>query len=213
MKRKRLDRDSWGFGAYPYWQMRIDLPFFRGTCGLIRIEGGEEQYWETPKAGKIRVKGPGMTWLELIPDGEKRAVTAMYFPDGHLPAERERFPAPAAPEYPLSLWYADVTDGADTDEDGVAAFTDKYLDVIFTPEGDVIVDDRDELEAAYERGELTQEQFRSALEECGAILRDLCRDIRRTEALCAAVRRAVEERIARGEPPVHGRGTAAGCGR
>ena len=37
MKRKRLDRDSWGFQHFPYYQMRVDLPEFHGMVCLIRI--------------------------------------------------------------------------------------------------------------------------------------------------------------------------------
>lgn len=201
MKRKRLDRDAWGFGRFPYYQMRIDSPLFRGTACLIRLTDGEPFFWETPKAGKLRVKGAGMTWLELIPDGKKRVITVMYFPDGTTGGERERYPEPADPEYRPSAWYVDVVDGTGADGDGTAVFTDMYLDVIFTPEGDVVVDDRDELESAYASGELTREQYEAALSECGAIERELCRDIRETDAWCAKLRRTVEERIARGEPP------------
>ena len=52
MKRKRLNRDAWGFQFYPYYQMRLDTEFFRGTVCLIRLTDGEEQYWDMPKAGK-----------------------------------------------------------------------------------------------------------------------------------------------------------------
>ena len=85
------------------------------------------------------------------------------------------------------------------DDDGIAAFTDKYLDVIMTPEGDVKIDDRDELDDALACGGITREQYAEALAECDAILRDHCADIRKTDAWCASVRRIVEERIAGGE--------------
>jgi hypothetical protein len=63
MKRKRLNRDQWGFQYYPYYQMRIDHELFHGTVCLIRLTDGEKNYWETPKAGRIQVTGEGMTWL------------------------------------------------------------------------------------------------------------------------------------------------------
>jgi Uncharacterized conserved protein len=79
-------------------------------------------------------------------------------------------------------------------------FIDKYLDVIMTPEGDVKVDDRDELDAAYASGDLTREQYDAALAEGEAILRAYGEDIRGLDALCAAVRQQAEDRIASGEP-------------
>lgn len=41
--------------------------------------------------------------------------------------------------YSVLVWYADVIEPIEYDSDGVAAFVDKYIDVIFTPQGDVIL--------------------------------------------------------------------------
>ncbi len=200
MKRKRLNRDQWGFQYYPYYQMRIDDELFHGIVCLIRFTDGEKNYWETPKAGRIQVTGEGMTWLELIPDDTRRVITAMYFPDGTHGPERESYPVTANEQYQPSIWYIDIIEGTEYDEDGVAVFIDKYLDVIITPEGDVKVDDRDELDAAYASGELTKEQYDAALAEGEDILKAYGGDIRGLDAWCAAVRQLAEDRIAAGEP-------------
>ena len=199
MKRKRLNRDGWGLQYYPYYQMRMDHELFHGTACLIRFTDGEKNYWETPKAGRIQVTGEGMTWLELIPDDAHRVITAMFFPDGTHDPERKHYPANADERYQTSVWYIDIIEGTGYDEDGVAVFIDKYLDVIMTPEGDVKVDDRDELDAAYVSGELTKEQYDAALTEGEAILRAYSDDIRGLDAWCAAVRHLAEERITAGE--------------
>lgn len=200
MKHKRLNRDQWGFMYYPYYQMRIDHELFHGLACLIRFTDGEKNYWATPKAGRIQVTGEGMTWLELIPDDTRRVITAMYFPDGTHGPERESYPLTASEEYQPSIWYIDIIEGTEYDEDGIAAFIDKYLDVIITPEGDVKVDDRDELDAAYASGELTKEQYDAALAEGEDILKAYGDDIRGLDAWCAAVRQLAEDRIAAGEP-------------
>ena len=200
MKHKRLNRDQWGFMYYPYYQMRIDHELFHGLACLIRFTDGEKNYWATPKAGRIQVTGEGMTWLELIPDDTRRVITVMYFPDGTHGPERQNYPLTASEEYQPSIWYVDIIEGTEYDEDGVAAFIDKYLDVIITPEGDVKVDDRDELDAAYASGELTKEQYDAALEEGEDILKAYGDDIRGLDAWCAAVRQLAEDRIAAGEP-------------
>ena len=199
MKHKRLNRDKWGFQYYPYYQMRIDDELFHGTACLIRLTDGEKNFWELPKAGRIQVTGGGMTWLELIPDGTHRVITAMYFPDGKHDPERKHYPVPADERYRPSVWYIDIIEGTGYGEDGVAVFIDKYLDVIMTPEGDVKVDDRDELDAAYVSGDLTKEQYDAALAECEAVLRAYSGDIRGLDAWCAAVRHLTEERITAGE--------------
>ncbi len=200
MNKKRLNRDKWGFQYYPYYQMRIDHELFHGLACLIRFTDGEKNYWETPKAGRIQVTGEGMTWLELIPDDTRRVITAMYFPDGTHGPERENYPVTANEQYQPSIWYIDIIEGTGYDEDGVAVFIDKYLDVIMTPEGDVKVDDRDELDAAYASGELTKAQYDAALAEGEAILKAYGDDIRGLDAWCAAVRQLAEDRIAAGEP-------------
>ena len=200
MNKKRLNRDKWGFQYYPYYQMRIDDERFHGLVCLIRLTDGEKNYWETPKAGRIQVTGEGMTWLELIPDDTRRVITAMYFPDGTHGPERESYPVTANEQYQPSIWYIDIIEGTEYDEDGVAAFIDKYLDVIITPEGDVKVDDRDELDAAYASGDLTKEQYDAALAEGEDILKAYGGDIRGLDAWCAAVRQLAEDRIAAGEP-------------
>ena len=200
MKYKRLNRDGWGFQYYPYYQMRIDDEPSHGSACLIRLTDGEANYWETPKAGRIQVTGTGMTWLELIPDGTNRVITVIYFPEGTHDKDRLHYPVPMNKAYQPSIWYVDVTEGLEYDEDGIAVFIDKYLDVIFTPEGDVKVDDRDELDAAYESGELSKEQYDAALMEGEKILKDLCSDISQTDQWCANIRQIVEDRIAAGEP-------------
>ena len=200
MKHKRLNRDlGWGFQYYPYYQMRIDDEIFHGLVCLIKLTDGEENYWETPKAGRIQVTGGGMCWMQLVPDNTSRVVTVMYFPDGQHDTERINYPEPANIKYQPSIWYVDVIDGMEYDEYGIAMFIDKYLDVIFTPEGDVKIDDRDELDEAFNTGELTKEQYESAISECEEILIDYCEDIRQTEAWCARIRQLVEDRIAHGE--------------
>jgi len=59
----------------------------------------------------------------------------------------------------------------------VAVFIDKYLDVIFTPQGDINVDDRDELNTALQIGDISKGQYDSALKECGYIIETYCTDI------------------------------------
>ena len=168
MKHKRLNRGGkhgWGFDFYPYYQMRIDEEFFHGYAALIRFTDGEKNYWQTPKAGRLQVTGAGMSWMELVPDGESCVITVKYFPDGTHDPERKNYPVPADPQYQPSLWYVDITDGIETDEDGTLVYIDKYLDVIFTPEGDIKVDDTDELDAALASGELSEASHAAAIAE------------------------------------------------
>ena len=176
MKRKRLDRDGWGFAHFPYVQMRVELPEFCGMACLIRITGGEYCHWHMPRAGKVPVCGAGMTWLQLIPEGAHHVLTAKFRRSGRV-----------------AVWYADVIDRVEFDEDGVAAFVDAYLDVIFSPQGDVKIDDRDELDAAYAAGELNQEQYQRCLQEGERIVAALCSDVKATKRWCRRLLRYVKK--------------------
>lgn len=180
MTRKRLNRDlKWFFQHYPYFQMRMENDIFTGLVSLIHLTDGEYLYWDfLPQAGKAAVAGKGMVWLQLIPDRGSRAITAMFLPDKRV-----------------SVWYVDVIEEAAYDADGVAVFVDKYLDVIFTPQGDVKIDDRDELDAAYQSGELTREQYDAALREGEAIVEELCGDIPATERWCREILENAEKEI------------------
>ncbi len=200
MKHKRLNRDGWGFQYYPYYQMKIDDELFHGMVCLIKLTDGENNYWETPKAGRLQVTGEGMSWLELIPDNASRVITIKFFPEGTHDPERHNNPSTLNTRFQPSVYYVDITEGIEYDEYGIATYIDKYLDVIFTPEGDVKIDDRDELDAAYASGELTKEQYDAALQECESILKDYCEDIPKTGEWCAKIRELVEERIKAGEP-------------
>lgn len=181
MKRKRLDRDQWGFQYFPYYQMRVETEHFKGLVALISMTSGGYQYWDYPKAGKTKICGEGMRWLQMVPDGREHMVTAKYLPNGRV-----------------STWYVDVLEAVEYDKDGIAVYIDKYLDVIFTPQGDVLVDDRDELDAAYASGELSKEQYESALAEGEAILAEYCTDVEKTEQFCNEVLAYVNQKIADG---------------
>jgi predicted RNA-binding protein associated with RNAse of E/G family len=186
MKRKCLDRDVWWkynkFEDVQYYQIRVDMEDFHGWVGLIQLNDGTYHYWDFPKAGKTAVIGKGMTWLQMIPDGQKRVITAIYLPD-----------------QALSVCYTDVIESIEYDTDGVLVYIDKYLDVIFTPQGDTAIDDRDELEDAFRSGKLSKGQYDAAIKECDSILSELCSDISATSRRFSKILHYVNEKIRKGE--------------
>jgi len=199
MKRKRLDRDiKWGFQYFPYYQTRMDNELFHGLVSMITLTDGEYCYWDLPKAGRTAVCGKGMVWLQLIPDKSNRLITAMFVPQKKIVGGKS-YP------YSVCVIYADVTEGFEYDPDGVAAYIDKYLDVIFTPAGDVKIDDRDELDEALKSGELTREQYDDALTECDLIIEQLATDSEQTEKWCCDILDMMHTLIAEGLKPIGNR--------
>lgn len=199
MKRKRLDRDvKWGFQYFPYYQTRMDNELFHGLVSLITLTDGEYCYWELPKAGRTAVCGKGMVWLQLVPDGRKRLITAMLAP------QKKNIGGKSYP-YSVSVVYVDVAEGFEYDPDGVAVYIDKYLDVIFTPKGDLKIDDRDELDEAFKNGELTKEQYNDALTECALIIDELTADTEKSEKWFCDILDMMYARIAGGLKPIENR--------
>lgn len=179
MNKMRLTRDrKWFFQYFPYHQMHMDNDLFKGWVSINYLTDGEERFWEYEKSGHVPVCGKGMTWLTLIPDDRKRCIGAYIKPDRRV-----------------SVWYVDVIEETGIDEDGVVYYIDKYLDVILTPQGDMVVMDRDELDAAHLSGELSDSQYENALKEGELILEELAADIGKTEAYCLAVLAKAEEMI------------------
>lgn len=178
MKQKRLDRDSWGFQGFPYYQVRVDTEEFHGLVGLIYILSGKKQYWNLEKNKKTPVCGKGMFWLQLIPDGKNCVITAKYT------RKKKKIQGVKYP-YSISVIYCDVINRFFyAEEDLVAIFEDMYLDVILSPKGDACFDDEDELFKAYQEGELTQEQYDRAMDAGQEILSTYGRDFEGTEVWC-----------------------------
>lgn len=189
MTKKRLDRDKkWGFQGFPYYQMRMDTEDFHGLVSVIELAAGDYFFWEKPKAGKVPVCGKGMVWLQLIPDNQYRAITAKFLPESRT-VQGVKY------SKSVSVWYVDVIDNWGYDEDGVAYFTDRYLDVVFDVEGDISIDDRDELDAAYKSGELSEEQYQRAIKEGNDIVSELCSDVEKTQLWCENILKLAMKRI------------------
>ena len=183
MKRKRLDRDvGWGLQGFPYYQFRLETDGFSGLAAYIEILSGETFYWHAEKAGDIPTVGKGMKWLQLVPDGKSRLITALIKPDGRL-----------------SVCYIDVIEGVEYDSDGVLAYIDKYLDVVFTPQGDFEVQDRDELDEAYRIGDISKEQFSAAVCEANEISKEILCDIKAASEKLEALHKTVQKMVKNGE--------------
>ena len=179
MNKMRLTRDKkWFFQYFPYHQMYMDNELVKGWVAINYLTDGETRCWKYEKSGEVPVCGKGMIWLTIIPEDRSRCIGAYFLPNRRV-----------------SVWYIDVIEEVGVDEDGVVYYLDKYLDVILTPKGDVVVQDRDEQDAAHEGGELSTAQYEAALREGELIIEELARDIHKTEEFCIKVLKKAEELI------------------
>ncbi len=181
MNKMRLIRDKkWFFETFPYHQMYMDNELLKGWVSINYLTDGEKRFWKYEKSGSVPVCGKDMIWLTIIPDNTSRCISAYFLPDRRV-----------------SVWYVDVIEETGIDDDGVVYYIDKYLDVILTPQGDICIEDRDELDAAYASGELSATQYENALREGELIVEELGTDIKKTEEFCRAILDKAEEMLSK----------------
>lgn len=137
---------------------RAELPGFRGWLACIDVLAvSAPQVWRHAGADVV-ICGRGSRWLQFLPEDDFYCVTAMLDPAGEA-----------------LVWYVDMIAGQGVDPDGVPWFDDLYLDLIAWPDGEVTADDRDELDAALRRGEISAAQHMLALETAERLTRGLLR--------------------------------------
>ena len=147
MKRSKLSYDEWKcIKSKKLKDKQVNTDFFKGYIGLIEIEEvSEKQIWKF-NGEYIIVCDNGLKWLSILPQDDFYCVTTM------MNANNE-----------ILLWYIDMIAAQGIDADGIPYFDDLYLDLVVYPDGTIIVDDMDELEAALATKDITQEQFNLAI--------------------------------------------------
>lgn len=168
IKRKRLDRDRWSsIIRKGYEQRKIEDSDFTGIIALLDIQAvSQVSTWQAPY-GSITVCDAGIRWLQFLPQDGHWVMTAMFDSDDRI-----------------RVYYIDIIASSGLDEDGVAWFDDMYLDLVVYPNGNVLIDDRDELLAAYRNEEITREQFELAQRTQFELLDGLLADVGVLEAFC-----------------------------
>lgn len=143
IKRKRLDRDIWtSITCKRYIQKTIESDDYKGIIALLYIDDvSSASIWQYHD-GPISVCDKGMKWLEFLPFKGNYVLTAM------INSENK-----------INLWYIDIICNYGFDEDGTAYFDDLFLDLILRPDGELKIDDEDELEEAYHEMVISSEMY------------------------------------------------------
>ena len=139
---------------------QVDMPQIRGYLGLLTINAvSEKQIWKYNK-NDVVVCDNGYHWLTIMPSDEFYCITVMM--DN---------------SYEMKVCYIDMIDTQGYDDDDVPYFYDLYLDLVVYPNGDIIVDDMDELQEALETGEITDFQYERAITTSRKLQSGLLSDI------------------------------------
>ena len=169
MKRCRLSFDEWKCISSKNLKVKyVDCGSYRGYVSRLDIlEVSEPQIWKYDGYNMI-VCANGYQWISYLPADDNYCITAMMDSKARI-----------------LLWYVDMIAGQGIDKDGIPYFDDLYLDLIVYPDGNIVEDDRDELEYALKLGDITKTQFELANETCAKLLENELSDI---EALIAFTR-------------------------
>ncbi|MCM1120001.1 MAG: DUF402 domain-containing protein [bacterium] len=161
MKKCNLSYEEWKcITAKEMYGKKVHTNFFQGYIGLITIkEVSEVQKWHF-NGEDIIVCDKGLQWLSILPQDDFYCITAMMNAAGDI-----------------LVWYIDMIAEQGICEDGIPYFYDLYLDLVVYPNGEIIEDDRDELEEALRQQDISQEQFNLAVHTAAALKMGLLQDI------------------------------------
>ena len=143
-----------------------------GVAGLIAIDAVDRPLAVRSGGEDVVIADAGYTWLQFAPRDRRFWLTAMFAPDGDL----------------LQLYF-DITAGNRFDDPDNPTFLDLYLDIVVTGRREILVLDRDELDAALARGRICAAEHARAVDECHALQDALSRHMDAVLERCREERR------------------------
>ncbi|MFD2612133.1 DUF402 domain-containing protein [Paenibacillus gansuensis] len=157
MKRKFSDRANWRrIVNKTYASVRLNEDRFKGYVTFYQIHQLREPLWKEYMQSRLCLADEGFVWLQHFPENEKYVVTTMF-----------------NAQLQVVQWYIDICKEQGLTDQGVPWFDDLFLDVIILPGGEVLLVDEDELEEAYDHGEITKQDFDTAKEEAQRLLESI----------------------------------------
>ena len=152
---------------HKYYQKRIDEENFRGYVTYLKMIKIEKPLMVDTGTDTICILDNNYEWVRLYPDNENYVLTIMYNDKGNIVE-----------------WYFDVAKEIGV-ENGVPYQDDLYLDVVIMPDGEVKVIDEDELEDAFNKKEITIEEYKNNIERLtnltDSIYNDITRELKNIE--------------------------------
>ncbi len=169
MKRRRLTYDEWECILDKKQNIKyIDNENCSGYVSKIDILNvSAPQIWRF-NGEDIIVCRNGYSWISILPKEDYYCITAMLNEENHI-----------------LLWYIDMIANQGVDADSIPYFDDLYLDLVVYPNGDIIEDDRDELEQALSLGDITLQQFELANITSKKLKNNLLSDINKLKKFTA----------------------------
>lgn len=154
MKIKEMKRRDWRRITERNYVARIvERDGRRVAESLLSIRKVLEPLWVQSGSQRIVIADDGYAWVQIAEEGAPVWLTSMFNREGQL----------------VQLYF-DITAGNRFGDPENPTFLDMYLDVVLTPSGEIDVLDRDELDGALARGEISREAWDKAIADCEALL-------------------------------------------
>ncbi|MCL2321341.1 MAG: DUF402 domain-containing protein [Oscillospiraceae bacterium] len=112
---------------------------------LITFLPGSKELFVNDGDEQICLAGAGYKWIMYLPLNEDWCLTTFY-----------------NPKKELLEWYFDISKGNFLDENGMPCTNDLFLDLVILPDGRTITIDADELQEAFDKKEITIEDYNHA---------------------------------------------------
>ena len=150
MKTKNMKRTAWKRLLEKTYTVRDCAPWgVPGRESALHIHKVTAPLWVKEGYGEICIADEGHTWVQVACHGQPYWLTAMF-------DREDRF---------LQI-YVDIARPPSFADPDNPTFVDLYLDVVLTSRLEVVIMDRDELDAALQSGEIDGETYASALSAC-----------------------------------------------
>ncbi|GKU27442.1 DUF402 domain-containing protein [Clostridium folliculivorans] len=133
---------------------------FEGYVSVTRIEKVREPLIKNMLGKDYCLVDDGYIWLEIVPFKGNYCMTTMY------DSNKE-----------IVQWYFDITRKKGLTDEGIPFFEDLFLDVVVLPDSNVLLLDENELKDAFDKGEITQQEFDMAYTEAKEIMNNIAVDV------------------------------------
>ena len=156
MKRKYADYPNWDrVKEKRYINKYFNNNDFKGNVSLLEAVKVKEKL--VVGENKVVILDDGFQWLEVYPEDNKNIALSVCINNKNEFLE----------------WYFDIAKDSSLTEDGIPYIDDLYLDVILTPTGEIKLIDQEELQEAYDKKEITKEDFELAYKIANNLIKQI----------------------------------------
>ena len=154
MKTKNMKRTAWKRLLEKEYTVRDCAPWGHpGRESILKIHKVTAPLWVKEGYGEICIADAGHSWVQIACHGQPYWLTAMFDKNDRFLQVYFDIALPPCFEDPDDPW-----------------FTDLYLDVVLTSDRQLVIMDREELDAALQTGEIDADTHAFALSACEKLL-------------------------------------------